>query len=205
MENVAFADVTDIEKDTEIPFQEAVSGTTCAVLPDAVAVNVALVAPAATVVLAGIDRTAFPPDRATGAPPEGAACESVTVHVAEPPLATWAGVQDRPVSCEAPVRDMDDDCVTPFAEAVITADWSVLTAAAFAGKAAVLAPLGTVTLAGTVRLALLLESATGKPAAGAALLKDTVQAMVPVPVTVAGEQARPESFAEGGGGGGGGA
>ena len=53
---------------------------------------------------------------------------------------------------------------------------------------AVATPAGTDTLAGTVALALLLESATAKPPAGATPLSVTVQAEDPGAFTVPGEQ-----------------
>ena len=49
-------------------------------------------------------------------------------------------------------------------------------------------PTGTVTLAGTVALALLLESATASPPTGATALNVTVQAEDPGAFTVVGEQ-----------------
>jgi hypothetical protein len=54
----------------------------------------------------------------------------------------------------------------------------------------VVAAAATVTLAGTVRLALLLVRATGEPPVGAGPLKVTVQALVPGPVNEAGLQVR---------------
>lgn len=52
-----------------------------------------------------------------------------------------------------------------------------------AGKTTVTEPAGTITLAGTVRLALLLESVTGSPPAGAGALNETVQ-VTPVPAAI---------------------
>jgi hypothetical protein len=52
-------------------------------------------------------------------------------------------------------------------------------------------PAGTVTLAGTVALALLLKSATAKPPAGATPVRVTVQAEDPGAFTVLGEQLKP--------------
>ena len=53
---------------------------------------------------------------------------------------------------------------------------------------AVATPAGTVTLAGTVALVLLLLSATAKPPVGATALNVTVQAEDPGAFTVPGEQ-----------------
>ena len=55
----------------------------------------------------------------------------------------------------------------------------------------VAAPAGTVTLAGTVALALLLLSVTASPPAGATALSVTVQAEDPGAFTVLGEQLKP--------------
>ena len=56
---------------------------------------------------------------------------------------------------------------------------------------AVATPAGTVMLAGTVALALLLLSVTAKPPAGATALSVTVQAEDPGAFTVPGEQLKP--------------
>jgi hypothetical protein len=113
---------TDIEKDTDVPFQDAVSGTVWGVVPDAAAAKVALVAPAAITTVAGIDNTVFPPDRATVAPPAGADLERVTVQVAELPLDTFGGLQDRLVKREEATSETDVDWEMELAEAVITVD-----------------------------------------------------------------------------------
>ncbi|MBZ5676598.1 MAG: hypothetical protein LAP61_20360 [Acidobacteriia bacterium] len=60
-------------------------------------------------------------------------------------------------------------------------------------KLAVVAPAETVTLAGTVAFALLLDSATAKPPVGAALLIVTVHAEEPGALTLVGEQESPLS------------
>lgn len=60
----------------------------------AVAVKFAVVAPDATVTEAGTVNAAALLDRATAAPPEPAALESVTVHADVPPLPSVVGVQE---------------------------------------------------------------------------------------------------------------
>jgi hypothetical protein len=62
---------------------------------------------------------------------------------------------------------------------------------AVAVKEAVVAAAATVTLAGTIKLALLLVRATAEPPVGAGALKVTVQALVPGPVNDVGLQLRP--------------
>ena len=59
-----------------------------------------------------------------------------------------------------------------------------------ATKPPLICPAITITLAGTVMLALSLERATVEPPAGAALVNVTVQVEVPGAFTVAGEQLR---------------
>ena len=63
-----------------------------------VTVNVAVVAPAATVTLAGVAEEALLSDNVTTAPPAGAAVLSVTVPVEELPPVTLAGLIDTAVS-----------------------------------------------------------------------------------------------------------
>ena len=60
-------------------------------------------------------------------------------------------------------------------------------------KVALVAPAGTVTLGGTATAALLLESVTCAPPAGAAALSVAVPVAVPPPVTLAGVTASTES------------
>ncbi len=64
--------------------------------------------------------------------------------------------------------------VTPPVLAVTTALWFALTCTALAVKPAEVSPAPTVTLAGTVRFALLLESGTVNPPPGAAPVSETV-------------------------------
>lgn len=71
----------------------------------------------------------------------------------------------------------------PFKLALMTAVWLLLTLAAVAVKLAELDPPATLTDDGTVKLALLLLSATLDPPLGAAPLKLTVQLDVPGAVT----------------------
>src|SRR5664279_1468047 len=74
----------------------------------------------------------------------------------------------------------------PFALAVTTAVCWLETAKADAMKTALVEPEAIVTLAGTVRLELLLESVTGNPPWGAAPFKVAVQVEDPAPVIVDG-------------------
>jgi hypothetical protein len=86
----------------------------------------------------------------------------------------------------------------PFKAAVTTAVWALVTVPAVAVKEAVVAAAATVTLAGTVKLTLLLVKATVEPPVGAGALKVTLQALVPGPVNEAGLQVRPVTVTGGG-------
>jgi hypothetical protein len=59
----------------------------------AVALNVPVVVPEATVTDAGIDKIALSSERVTRLPPTGAALLSVTVHVLVPPVRSPLGLQ----------------------------------------------------------------------------------------------------------------
>lgn len=71
------------------------------VIVPAVAVNVPVVAPAATVDEAGTVSSPLLLDKLTFAPPVGAACERVIVQVAVKPLPNVAGAQDRELTTVA--------------------------------------------------------------------------------------------------------
>ena len=149
----------------------AVSDPTAAA---AVAVNVALVAPAATVTLAGSLSKALLSVSVTDRPPAGAARLSVTVQVALPGAVKLAGVQVRPLNCGRGDTVTVAVCVTPPALAVTVTVWVAATEPAVAVKFALVAPDPTVTEAGTGSAALLLDKFTGN-ALVAALFKVTVQ------------------------------
>jgi hypothetical protein len=79
--------------------------------------------------------------------------------------------------------------VVPFKVAISVALTAVVVPPAEAVNVTLDCPARTVTLEGTVTVALLLESATASPPAGAAPLMITVQVAVAGPVTVVGLQA----------------
>jgi hypothetical protein len=91
-----------------------------AIVP-AVAVNVAFVAPDATVTEACTGRVVLLLDRKTGAPPAAAALERVTVQVVVPPVRTLVGAQEIELSTTGAMRDSVPVCDTPLYEPVITA------------------------------------------------------------------------------------
>ncbi len=85
-----------IEAVAELPFSDDVMPATWVTITlPAVAVNVAFVAPAATITLEGTANAALLLESATEEPPAGAPAESVTVHVDVRPEATVEGVQTR--------------------------------------------------------------------------------------------------------------
>src|SRR5277367_2992877 len=137
----------------------------------AVALKVAVVAPAATVTEAGTVSSALPLASVTPDPPAGAALFSVTVQVPTALCPSVAGRQARPeTSTAGAVSEMVADCELAPSVAVTVALWlDGMEAAAVALKVAVVAPAATVTEAGTVSKGLLQASVTPDPPAGAAL------------------------------------
>ncbi len=73
----------------------------------AVAVKVLVVDPAATVTEAGTVNSALLLDSVTDAPPAGAACDNVTVHVEVAALAKLVGLQLTLLTLVRAVKDMD--------------------------------------------------------------------------------------------------
>jgi len=145
-------------------------------------VNVALVAPAETVTLAGTVPAVVGDDaNTTTAPPVGAALVRVTVPVtAKPPVtaATFVVIPDIAAGGGVTVTvAVPDD---PLVVAVIVAAVFAATVPEATVKVAVLAPAATVTETGTLATAALLdESVTTLPPVGALLESVTVPVVVP--------------------------
>ena len=116
----------------------------------AVAVNVAVVAPTATVTDPDTLAEPLSLDNATLAPPAGAAELNVTVQLLVPGVVTVAGVQLRLAGCTSGLSVMVAVRFTPPAEAVIVAVVVLATVPAVAENVALEAPAETVTVAGTV-------------------------------------------------------
>ena len=89
--------------------------------------------------------------------------------------------------------------VTPPALAVIVTSVDVVTALVAIAKVVLVAPGATDTLAGTVAAAVLLDSDTANPPAGAALVSVTLPCEVPPPVTLPGFSTRVFRLTGGGG------
>jgi len=143
---------------------------------DVLTANVALVLPAGMVTLDGTLAAPLLLESITCAPPAGAGPLSVTVPVEDPkgPPTTLFGfnVSDATVGG---VTVSEADGVTPSKDTKMLATVATPTGLALTVKVALLLPAGMVTLEGTLATAaLLLESVTCAPAAGAGPLSVTV-------------------------------
>ena len=130
------------------------------VTADALAENVAELAPAATVADAGTPKLARLLVRAMAAPPEGAAADRETVHVADAAPVIVVGVHDKALNCGAGGWTVTVVVTLSLPVAVIVTGWLAVTEPAVARKDVLVEPAGTVTEAGTVRAALLLLNDT---------------------------------------------
>ena len=158
-------------------------------------VNVALVAPAGTVTLAGnVATLVLLLVIDTVAPPLGAALFNVAVPVEPLPPTTLVGLTAIAEMVtvgggggDAGVTVSDADAVAPPKLPVIVTGVEAPTAFVAIVKLALVAPAGTVTLAGTVAApVLLLESDTAAPPLGAALFNVAVPVELLPPTTRAG-------------------
>jgi hypothetical protein len=162
--------------------------------------KVAVVAPAATVTLAGTVAAALLLDRVTAAPPAGATPLNVTVPVEALPLTTLVGLSEsaESVTDAVGVTVRAADLRTPPKVAGIVAVAEAVTDVVATVTLAVVAPAGTVTLAGTVAAAWLLDSVTAAPPDGAAPLNVTVAVEELPPTTLVGLSDSAESVRGGG-------
>jgi hypothetical protein len=156
----------------------------------AVAENVADVAPAGIVTLAGTDASdGFALDSVTVPPSAGAGPESVIVPVDVAPLAIIVGEN---VNVDSVVPDgvtfNTAVCVTPFAFAEMAPKSNAATGWLVIVKVAVVEPSATMTGDDTVAAAtLLLITPTDTPPAGAATVRVIVPVAVAPALTVLGE------------------
>ncbi len=129
---------------------------------------------------------------ATFAPAGGATLDNVTTQVEAAPEAIAAGEHCKFVTLISGVTVTEAVTEPPAAVAVIVTVWLALTVPAFAANVAFVAPLATVTEAGTGRAAALLsESVTAVPPDAAACDRVTVQVEIPPGVIVAGAHCIP--------------
>lgn len=145
--------------------------------------------PAGTVTLAGVVALALLSDRLTTIPPVGAKPVKVTVPVEEVPPVTVAGLID--TALRAAGLMVRFAVAVPFSVAVMVAVAAELTPPVVTVKLAVFDPAATVTFAGTVAAALLLERLTTTPPVGAVLRIVTVPVEVLPPTTDVGRSVRP--------------
>jgi hypothetical protein len=139
------------------------------------AVNVAVLEPVVTVTLAGTVTAALLEDSVTTCPPVAARPVNVTVQVVLCAGARLPDAQLRPDNWVLGATLRLNVLEVPFAVAVTVDVCAVVTAVDDAVNVAVLEPALTVTLAGTVMAALLEESVTACPPAGATPVSVTVQ------------------------------
>jgi hypothetical protein len=154
--------------------------------------NVADVAPAGTVTLAGTAAETLELVSVTNTPPAGAAPLSVTVPVTPAPPTTDAGFTVTDLSeTEAAAGFTVSAAVletAPFVAVIVTAVTAV-TVDVVTVNVAVVAPAATVTDTGTDATALFDASVTTKPPAGAADVRVTVPVLDVPPVTDVGFKA----------------
>ena len=152
--------------------------------------NVAVVAPAATVTLEGVVALELFEERLTTVPPFGAAELIVTVPVEDAPPKTDVGETVKLVgSSELMVRTVV--AVTPPAEAEIVASVVEETDVVAIVNFADVAPEATVTVAGGIAALLLDVNATTVPPEGAGIPSVTVPVEAAPPITVDGETVTP--------------
>jgi hypothetical protein len=170
------------------PYEAEMVTGVAAVTALVVTVNVALVAPPATVTLAGTVAADTLLDRETIAPPLGAAPLSVTVPVDGDPPFTAAGLSATEDSATAVAGFTVSKVVlvVPPYVAEMVSGVATVTALVVTVNVALVAPPATVTLAGTVAADALLERDTIAPPLGAAPLSVTVPIDDVPPLTLVG-------------------
>lgn len=178
------------------PWEAVMSAEVLAVTGLVTTVNVAVLAPSATVTLAGTVATdVLPLESVTTTPPAVAGAVNVTVPVEDVPPTTETGLMlrlERVGLLEFTVSVADLD--TPPALAVMTEELLPAVAPAWIVSVALVAPPATVTLSGTVAAVVLpLVSATTRPPLGAGAVRVTVPVLVEPSTTAVGLRLSVES------------
>ena len=158
------------------------------------AVKVWVVAPAATVTLAGTVTFVLLSVSVTAKPPVAADCVSVTVQVELPGAFTVAGLQLSELNCATGDTVTVVLLFTPPSVAVTVAVCELVTVAAVAVNVPVVAPDATVIEAATGKAELLLDRLT-VVALVAALVRVTVQVVACADVRLEGEHATEDNCA----------
>ncbi len=135
--------------------------------------------PADTVTDAGTVKTGLVFVRVMTAPPVGAALVKVTVHVLVPFGPRLLGLHDRVDTRTAAVRLTVVLAELLLYVAVTVALWSLLTVPVVALNVFEVDPAATVADAGTANVGFVFANVTTAPPVGAALVKVTVQVLVP--------------------------
>jgi hypothetical protein len=169
-----------------------------------VTVNVALVAPAGTVTLEGVEAVDELSLSDTTIPPLGAAAVNVTVPVEDVPPTTDVGLRltaESDVEVGGGVTVMAVWSIVPLSDAVRPTVVVPNGGDVVMVKLALVAPTGTMTLAGTLAtVGIWLLKSTGTPGSGAALWSVTVPVADWPPVTVVGDTLKAVSTADAGAG-----
>jgi hypothetical protein len=139
------------------------------------AVNETVLAPVGTIALLGIVTKLLLSVNWTALFEESPLRLSVIVHVLEAPVASDDGLQPIDEITNWDATKIVTCWETPLRVAVTVADWIVETVPAVPVNVIELAPPGTVTVAGTDKTALLLETETAIPKEGAPWFNVTVQ------------------------------
>ncbi|NWF84226.1 MAG: hypothetical protein HXY18_10390 [Bryobacteraceae bacterium] len=180
----------------EVPFSVAVTtAVEAVVMAPAVAVNVALEAPAATVTEAGTDSSELLSDTDTVTPPVGAAPLRVTVQVLLAPEESVVGAQASVETDSGTISAMEAVWELPFSVAVTTAVEAAVMAPAVAVNVALDEPAATVTDAGTDSSELLSDRETVAPPVGACFVNEMVHVLASDDVSELGLQLKEDSKA----------
>ena len=186
--------------DWDTPLSVAVTETVSVAPPSggvavAVAVKVAVDEPAVTFTVAGTVKAPLSAETDTPTPAVGAGAERLMVQIDDAPVSRTAGLQASAETTGGAIKANVSVWDARFKVAVTVACWLTAIVPRLAPNDAEVLLAGTVTDNGTVSAALLLESPTTLPPAGAASFNVTMHAVDVPELTLAGVQARKETTA----------